>query len=220
MKTGNPLIDDSTAEFVIGSDEVGYGALAGPLLVCGTLLPRGWRERDVTDSKAIKNEKKRRRIFERWTQETPIPYALAWVEAPAIDRDGVWEALTGAHRQVLRELVGRATGSHLIVVDGFKHGTQKIGVPDAIGLPKGDLLVPAVSLASIIAKVTRDELMDRLAIHHPGYGFARHKGYGTPEHMEALVRLGPCPIHRRSYLPKDKDLKAYDFGTEDEVFLE
>jgi ribonuclease HII len=209
MKTGNPQIDGSTAEWIIGSDEVGYGAWAGPLTVAGTLLPRGWNEPGVGDSKQL-TPTQRRKFFVRFTISTPIRFHVASISPEKIDQLGVGQALYAAHREVLTELLRRAPGPALVVVDGFKDGTKAIGVPGAIGLPKADDLVPAVSLASIIAKVTRDEHMVKMADKYPGFGFGSHKGYGTPQHMRALALYGPCEIHRKSYAPiaKAKAAKA------------
>jgi len=97
----------------------------------------------------------------------------------------------------------------LTIVDG------KIPVEGAIALPKADLLIPAVSLASIIAKGTRDRIMTELSKVHPGYGFENHFGYGTPEHQAALEKLGPCSIHRRSYAPIARMSRPKGYTLED-----
>ncbi len=198
--TGNATIDHSTADWVVGSDEVGYGSWAGPLLVCAVALPRGFNEPGIGDSKKL-SEKQREQAFDRFTRATPVRHHLVWVHHQDIDREGVWKALLRAHREALTTVLAQVEGSTLRVIDGFPHGTEAIGVPHAVGLPKGDQLVPAVSLASIIAKVTRDRHMRVLAGQYPGYGFSRHMGYGTPEHQRALRELGPCEIHRKSYAP-------------------
>jgi ribonuclease HII len=198
--TGNSAIDHSTADWVVGSDEVGYGAWAGPLVVCAVALPRGFNEPGIGDSKKL-SEIQRGRVFDRFTKSTPVRHHLVWVHHQAIDQEGVWKALLRAHREALTTVLAQVAGSTLRVVDGFPNGTDGIGVPGAIGLPKADMLVPAVSLASIIAKVTRDRHMHELAGQYPGYGFASHKGYGTPEHQRALQEKGPCEIHRKSYAP-------------------
>jgi ribonuclease HII len=118
-----------------------------------------------------------------------------------IDEIGVGEALIQAHRKALEGLLAQCKGTCLIVVDGFQYGTGSLNIPGSIGLPKADALIPSVSLASIIAKVTRDDMMVQAAQMYPGYSFAKNVGYGTKEHAEALKKLGPCPIHRRSYQP-------------------
>jgi len=214
--TGNVEIDTSTAEWVVGSDEVGFGSWAGPLIICAAALPRTWSGTGLGDSKKL-SEKQRRKAFERWTLETPALHHLVSVSPERIDELGVYEALILAHRKALETVLTKVQGTVLIVVDGFKDGTKRIGVPGSIGLPKADNLVPAVSLASILAKVTRDELMARAAKEYPGYGFSRNVGYGTPEHQEALAKLGPCALHRRSYAPIAKisaklDDDYFEFG--------
>lgn len=198
--TGIEVIDNSTAKWVLGSDEVGYGAWAGSLLVCSVLLPRTFDEQGIADSKTL-SPARRRTAYDRWTKTTPVTYKLVEFTSQQIDEIGVGEALIQAHRKALEALLPKAGPSCLIVVDGFQHGTSSLGIPGSIGLPKADNLIPAVSLASIIAKVTRDDMMVQAAQVYPGYGFAKHVGYGTREHAEALKKLGPCPIHRRSYQP-------------------
>lgn len=198
--TGNPLIDESTAEWVVGSDEVGYGAWAGPLVVCAVALPRGWSEKGVGDSKKV-SKTERVRIATRFVKETPVLYHLVKASNDEIDQEGVATVLPQCHRMALEGILKKVKGEPLIIVDGFKHGTRSIGVPGAIGLPEGDGLIPAVSLASIIAKVTRDMMMVEMSKQYPGYFFADHKGYRSEDHEDALRRLGPCAIHRKSYAP-------------------
>jgi|SRR6478609_212315 len=207
--TGNPAIDNSTAQWIVGSDECGFGCWAGDLVVAGTRLPRGWTDPGVGDSKKL-SEVKREQAYRRWTETEPVPYCRVAVSAKVIDQHGVWECLIQAHRKVLSELLkGIDPDDVLVVVDGFKGQGQKI-LPQAIGLPKADDLIPAVSLGSIIAKVWRDRQMVELAKKYPGYGFQNHKGYGTDEHQQALLRLGVTDIHRRSYAPVTKALIAQD----------
>ncbi len=198
--TGISAIDHSTAEWVVGSDEVGYGAWAGPLVVCAVAVPRAFNEPGIGDSKKL-SESQRERVFDRFTRSTPVRHHLVWVSNSDIDREGVWPALLRAHREALVAALAMVDGTALKVVDGFPNGTKDIGVQDAIGLPKADQLVPAVSLASIIAKVTRDRYMQTQAALYPGYGFGAHKGYGVPEHQRAIREKGPCEIHRKSYAP-------------------
>lgn len=195
-RTGIPEIDDHPGEFVIGSDEVGYGAWAGPLVVVAVATPRDWEDSRVKDSKKL-SEKAREALYREFFQ-ADFPMYVAIVEPADIDRRSVWTALIRAHEEAIMGVVALLLpipGKKLVIVDG--------NVPTEVGfsLPKADDLVPAVSLASIIAKVTRDRMMVKLADEFPGYGFARHKGYGTPEHTTALGELGPCSAHRMSYSP-------------------
>jgi len=214
-KTGNAFIDNSSAEWVIGSDEVGYGSWAGPLLVCATLVHRNWTAVGVGDSKKIV-EKERSRICDLFKSTTP--HLLVWVTPEKIDELGVYKALLGAHQTAILGLISQAKSTPLVIVDGFPQGTGPIGVPNAVGLPKADGLIPAVGLASIIAKVTRDRHMQKESQTYPGYGFGNHKGYGTPEHEMALDKLGVCPIHRKSYAPVRKRLETPGMGKDDPLF--
>jgi ribonuclease HII len=175
--------------------------------VCAALLPRDFSDPLITDSKAL-SPAKRQVVFNKY-KDHRIPYTLIEYTSEEIDDIGVGHALILAHRRALQALLPQAYGC-LIVVDGFPHGTEAIDVAGSIGLPKADTLVPSVSLASILAKVTRDTQMAEFAKKYPGYGFEKHCGYGTKAHTEALQKLGPCKIHRKSYQP------IKDFLTEKE----
>jgi ribonuclease HII len=179
---------------VAGIDEAGRGPLAGPLAVAAVILNPRRRIRGLDDSKkltAARREALYAQIVER---------ALAWhvvlVEVDEIDRINIYQATMAG---MCRAVAGLPLAAHEALVDGNQ-------LPKALPCPGraivgGDALEPAISAASIIAKVTRDRLMCVLDGHHPGYGFASHKGYSTPEHLAALRHLGPCPQHRRSFAP-------------------
>lgn len=205
--TGVPAIDYSTAEWVVGSDEVGFGAWAGPLVVVACGVPRNWTSPGVGDSKDL-TARQREQAFHQWTVVSPVLWKMAVVSSQDLDRQGVGPALLWAHRHALEQVLAHVPGEPLIVVDGFPEGTGRIGVPGAIGLPDGDVLVPAVSLASIIAKVSRDATMVAYDKLYPGYGFAGNKGYGgSAAHEQGLNKLGVCEIHRKSYGPIAKRLR-------------
>ena len=201
LSTGDPRVDESTDDWVIGSDEVGYGCLAGPLTVCAAMTHRTWSAPGVGDSKKL-TEVQRERAFEKWSPK--VLHQLVWVTPEQIDHYGVWQALIQAHKVAILRLLEKAQGSTLVVVDGFKDGDPGIGIPNVVYLPKADTLVPAVSIASIIAKVSRDRYMVEQDRVYPGYDLASCKGYGTPRHQAGLDRLGPCAIHRKSYTPVAK----------------
>lgn len=192
--TGDPRIDLSNHSVIVGSDEAGYGAYAGPLVVAAVATPRDWTDPRVKDSKKL-SERQREALYEEFWKPEGFPMNVVIVEPADIDEKGVWPCLIQAHFDATHGMGHRLVYEPLIVVDG------KIPVQDAISLPKADTLVPACSLASIIAKVTRDRILIELDHTYPEYGFAQHKGYGVPEHQAALDRLGPCPAHRRSYDP-------------------
>jgi len=206
--TGVPEIDNSTASWVVGSDEVGFGCWAGNLVVAGTRLPRSWEDPGVGDSKKL-SEAKREAAYKKWTETTPVLYCRVAVSSQTIDKVGIWEALIAAHRRVLTELLkGTTAADTLVIVDGFKGQEKRFDIPGLIGLPKADDLIPAVSLGSIIAKVSRDRYMVEMDKKYPGYDFAKNSGYGVPAHIAGLEKLGVCDIHRRSYAPIRKILEA------------
>lgn len=198
MQTGVPEIDDSTSAYIIGSDECGYGAWAGDLIVCAAIISRNWSmSSEVTDSKKLK-PKTRQDLAKRILKVALIN--IIKVSPEEIDEQGVYKALIGAHHRAIEGVREKhdkegCVGTILTVVDGT------LAIEGAINLPKADLLVPAVSAASIVGKVFRDLQMVKLAKEYPGYEFQRHKGYGTQIHQAALTKLGPCAIHRKSYAP-------------------
>jgi ribonuclease HII len=200
VKTGLLEIDGTTADYIVGSDECGYGCWAGPLVVCAVVVPRQWPlASEVKDSKALSHE---RRVAIATKIIKGLVYCVVSVTVDEIDSTGVYKSLLGAHARAIRGVIKKhedlgVRGTNCIVVDG----NMVIDVPGAISLPKADALVPAVSAASILGKVARDDHMTKQAKLYPGYGFEEHKGYGTPKHQEALKRLGHCAIHRKSYAP-------------------
>ncbi len=191
--TGDPRIDDTTATLICGSDEVGAGAYAGSLLVVAVTAPRAWTgPQGLTDSKKL-NDSNRERFHDLLMADIQISMTFVWVTPETIDLFGIYKANVQAHLDAHAKL---KTPNTLRVADG----NMNLG-PEIISLPKADGLVPAVSAASVLAKVTRDRYMTQQDALYPGYGFAKHKGYGVPLHEAALFRLGPCAIHRRSYGP-------------------
>jgi len=208
MHTGVPAIDDSQARFVLGTDEAGYGAYAGRLYIGGTVVPREWKGlKGLTDSKDLTHKEREKLAFDfrkliDGKGVNPYLACVVFAEHSEIDSEGVWNTLHRLHRaciKTLRDTAKELWGVEpLIVVDG----TLKLGDVGAISLPKADLLVPAVSMASVLAKVDRDATMVEAEKLYPGFDFAGNKGYGgAPKHQAGLDKLGPCPIHRRSYAP-------------------
>lgn len=197
------------ADYVCGSDETGYGSWAGPLLVVSVRVPRHWQgPPGLTDSKKL-TPAKREALAERLIGDPQVMIRRVWYLAPEIDRVGVYRACIEAH-QIVHE---GTTGLHIA------DGNLDLG-PHIVSLPKADLLIPAVSAASVIAKVARDREMTTLGAAHPGYGFPEHKGYGTPAHQEALTKLGPCKIHRRSYAPVQQALQAAEARAQADMMTE
>jgi ribonuclease HII len=182
----------------IGSDEVGYGALAGPLLVVGVSMPSNWTLEGLRDSKKL-TERQRQDLWRRLQDEIAKngKWHFSIKAADLIDTQGVGDCLVKAHTEVLEKLRLSITGPHEIIVDGV---LKLPDVPNCRAIPKADDKIPVVSAASVIAKVMRDSMMKSYDDGFPGYGFAKHKGYGTKAHYAAIEQLGLCRIHRRSYL--------------------
>lgn len=187
----------SRAHRIAGVDEAGRGPLAGPVLVAAVILDPKRPIEGLDDSKVL-TEARREALF-TLIVERALDYAIISVEADEIDRVNIFQAtLLGMARAVAA--LKHAPDSALI--DG-KHVPKNLSVPGR-AIVDGDALEPAISAASILAKVTRDRAMRDYCARFPGYGFSAHKGYGTPEHLAALEKLGPCPLHRRSFAPVRK----------------
>ncbi len=179
---------------VAGVDEVGVGAWAGPVIAAAVVLPRDISLDGLNDSKLL-GGKQRAVLFDA-IRECAIAIGVGQVEVAEIDRLNVYWAAMLARRRAVEALI--VTPVH-VLVDGKRRITG-VKLPQT-PMVEGDRLHPAISAASIIAKVTRDRLMEELGAVYPGYGFERHRGYGTTAHLTALTRLGPLPVHRHSYRP-------------------
>ncbi len=177
---------------VAGVDEVGRGALAGPLTAGACVLPLEPRIPGLNDSKQL-TPAKREEVALR-IREVAICWSVAHVEAPELDALGMTAAL---RRAMGRALAGLEVPADHVVVDGHP---VRVFEPETAVI-KGDSKVAAIAAASVVAKVTRDRLMVELAEQHPEFSFEINKGYGTPEHLAALGRVGMSPQHRRSFVP-------------------
>lgn len=178
---------------VAGVDEAGRGPLAGPVVVAAVILPPDHGLAGLDDSKKLGAEQ-REALFD------PIrEVALAWhIETVGVDDIEALNILGATLRGMQRAVAALAPKPSLALVDGNR--TPELDC-DARAIVGGDGLEPCISAASILAKVHRDRLMVKLDETYPGYGFHRHKGYPTPEHLERLATLGPCPEHRRGFAP-------------------
>lgn len=177
-----------------GVDEAGRGPLAGPLLVAAVILDPARRIRGLDDSKVLSAE--RRETLDARIRERAIAYSVIEISIGEIETYNIFHAtMLGMSRAV----AALATAPLLALIDGNHLPKNLCCAGEAI--VDGDALEPAISAASILAKVARDRIMTEFDALHPGYGFARHKGYATPEHLAALDRLGPCPLHRPSFAP-------------------
>ncbi len=179
---------------VAGVDEAGCGPLAGPVVVAAVILDPARPIEGLADSKRL-SAGRRETLFARII-ERALAHAVVRVEAAEIDRLNILNArLLG----MTRALEALAVVPSLALIDGNRLPTS-LPCP-ARAIVRGDASEPAISAASILAKVARDRILAGHDARWPGYGFARHKGYPTPDHLEALRRLGPCPEHRRSFAP-------------------
>jgi ribonuclease HII len=178
---------------VAGVDEAGMAPLAGPVVAAACILPRDYRPRGVNDSKQLPPEE-RTRLAEDIRRHA-VAWAIGRAEVEEIDRLNVyWAGILSLRRAVLALSI---RPEHLLI-DARR--IRDLDIPQD-GIVHGDALSLTIAAASILAKTTRDALMAELDQAHPGYGFARHKGYPTPDHFAALRERGPCPIHRRSFGP-------------------
>lgn len=193
---------------IVGVDEAGRGCWAGPIIAAAAAVSVNWvPPPELNDSKQV-TPKKREAIYKRYADDDNVVIGIGEVSPEEIDRIGIDAAQARAQAEAIRGTFYRLVYPPFVVVDGIS--APAIEPPEVLEimlLPKGDALIPAVSLASVYAKVTRDRIMveyDREYGQFYPYGWANHKGYGTKEHQTALDRLGPCPIHRRSFRPVAK----------------
>lgn len=179
---------------IAGIDEAGRGPLAGPVVVAAVILPAPPESFDlpVNDSKRL-SERQREELADALRADARVRFAVVQRSAAQVDRLNILRATQDAMREAAMKVAADAA-----LVDGLAF--QPFPVP-ARFLVKGDATSASIAAASILAKTTRDAIMVELDRKYPGYGFARHKGYGTAEHLAALNRLGPCPEHRRSFAP-------------------
>jgi ribonuclease HII len=179
---------------IAGVDEAGRGPLAGPVVVAAVILDPARPIRGLDDSKHLSEE--RRHVLEPRIRERALAFSVVAIEVGEIDRLNIFQATMLGMSRALATLALRPDYA---LIDGNRLPKQLCCPARAV--VGGDASEPAISAASILAKVARDRLMTALDSEYPGYGFARHKGYPTPEHLECLGRLGPCAHHRRSFAP-------------------
>lgn len=185
---------DQGYQVICGVDEAGRGPLAGPVCAAAVILPKHLEIPGLTDSKKL-TDKKRRELFPL-IQEQAVAYGIGFASQEEIDEINILQATFLAMERALSELNARPD---MVLIDGNRE--RDFGVPVQTVI-KGDSLSANIAAASVLAKVTRDNLMMELAQQYPQYGFEIHKGYGTKAHYEALRQHGASPIHRRSFLKK------------------
>ena len=179
-------------EYIGGIDEVGRGPLAGPVVACCVILPKDCDILYLNDSKQVP-EKKREELYEEILTKA-VSYGIGIVSHEVIDEINILQATYEAMRQAIGSM---SVKPQQLLVDAVK--IPGITIPQR-GIIKGDAKSASIAAASIVAKVTRDRMMVELDEKYPGYGFAKNKGYGSSEHIEALKKIGPCEIHRRTFI--------------------
>ncbi len=180
---------------VAGVDEAGRGPLAGPVIAAAVILPRHWKNREVDDSKKL-TEKKRHIIFSELVSESSeVDWGIGLVDQVEIDRVNI---LNATHRAMKLAIDALRNPPGIALIDGLP--VKGLKVPHR-AIVKGDGISISIAAASVIAKVSRDQIMIEYAKEFPVYGFEKHKGYGTKQHLEALRKYGPCRLHRRSFQP-------------------
>ncbi len=179
---------------VCGVDEAGRGPLAGPICAAAVILPEGVIIDGVNDSKKL-SEKKRESLFDV-IREQALSYSIAYATVDEIEEINILNATMLAMR---RAIDGLEIKADYAMIDGNKIPPLDI---DAECIVKGDAKSMSIACASILAKVSRDRLLYKYAEEYPMYGFDKHKGYGTKVHREAILKYGPCPYHRKSFLKK------------------
>ncbi len=180
-------------ELIAGVDEAGRGPLAGPVSVAAVILPRGLYLPHLNDSKKI-SPRQREELYEE-IREKAVAVGTSLIDAAIIDRVNIYQATINGMYEAVFAL---KPAPDQVFIDAVR--LEQLPMP-SLSIIKGDAKSASIAAASIIAKVTRDRLMDDYDREYPQYGFSRHKGYGTAQHIEALKKYGPCPIHRKSFEP-------------------
>ena len=193
LKAEELKLYERNIEYICGIDEAGRGPLAGPVVVGAVILPQYSFIEGVNDSKKI-SEKKRERIYDQIIEEA-IAWSVGIVDEKTIDEINI---LNATKLGVKLALEGLKQKPDVIMVDALNN-MDTLGIP-YISVVKGDAKNYSIAAASIIAKVTRDRMMQEWDEVYPAYGFAKHKGYGTAEHIRVIKENGPCSIHRRSFI--------------------
>lgn len=209
MREYEQALYDKGLIFIAGVDEAGRGPLAGPVVAAAVVLPVEFDGTGVDDSKKL--SPKKRESMAAYIKENALAYGFGIVDHEEIDRINVLEATKKAMKEAIdqADLILRSRASEVgaaettaiehILIDAVKLDGLKQAQTAII---KGDALSVSIAAASILAKVERDHMMVDFSSIYPGYGFEKHKGYGTKDHYEAIDKLGLCPIHRRSFLRK------------------
>lgn len=185
---------DQGLQVICGVDEAGRGPLAGPVCAAAVILPRGLEIPGLNDSKKL-SDKRRRELFPE-IQKQALAFGIGFASEKEIDAINILQATFLAMERALAQLPVKP---ELVLIDGNREKDFGIPVKTVV---KGDSLSANIAAASILAKVSRDDVMLEMAREYPRYGFEIHKGYGTKAHYDALRQFGPSPIHRKTFLKK------------------
>jgi ribonuclease HII len=180
--------------YIAGLDEAGRGPLAGPVVAAACVIPESIRLLNVDDSKKLSPEK-REMLYAEIVSLKDIDYGIGIIENSVIDQINILQATFAAMRLAI---AGLKQKPDFLLVDGLHLPTSAI---DGKAFVKGDSRIQTIAAASILAKVTRDRIMQECHLKWPVYRFDEHKGYGTRKHLDALAKYGPCPIHRLTFAP-------------------
>lgn len=189
-------LEDQGIKYVAGVDEVGRGPLAGPVVVAAVIMPIDKRIKGINDSKKL-SEKKRQEYYRIINREA-LAIGISFIDEHVIDEINIYEATKRGMLEAIRKL--KIKPEH-VLIDAMPLNELEIPHTSVI---HGDALSASIACASVIAKVTRDEFMDKMDFKYPNYGFKHHKGYCTKEHIAALEKYGPCEIHRKTFSPVSK----------------
>ena len=187
---------DEGFHLICGVDEAGRGPLAGPLVVAACILPPFLSIAGINDSKQL-SAKKRKELY-KVIVKNALAYKIVFVTEEDVDSLNIYQA---TKKGMLMAIAGLKNKPDYALIDAMPLGELEIPHNSII---HGDARCASVAAASILAKVTRDEYMEKMDIKYPNYGFKKHKGYGTKAHMQALEKYGPCKIHRKSFAPVSK----------------
>lgn len=185
-------------ELICGIDEVGRGPLLGPVVTAAVILRKGYYHPDIKDSKTL-SEKKREKLYDIIMNDA-ISIGIGIVDEKEIDKINIYEATKVAMKMAIDNLDVKP---EYVLIDAMK---LDIDIP-SISIIKGDAKSESIAAASIIAKVTRDRMIEEIDIEYPMYDLKNNKGYGTKKHIEALKKYGPCKYHRYSYSPVSENIK-------------
>lgn len=190
------------AKRIAGLDEVGRGPMFGPVVAAAVILPKAFRLQGLTDSKRL--SEKQRNKFDAIIRSEADAWAIAAVDVETIDRINILNASLLAMRLAVEQI---APPPDYLLIDGLNRIDWQCSQQPVV---KGDATSLSIAAASVLAKVYRDRMLVEFDAVYPGYGLARHKGYCSPEHMDALARLGPTPQHRKSYQPVAQRMLVFD----------